>query len=465
MVMWVMSDRAHPAQLPHDGGLRRPHLPARQRRRAGRRFVQVPLEAAARRALAGVGRGAEDLRQGPGLPPPRPVGGDRGGRLPRVRARPADRRRGGRARLRLRPARSDQAHAGGARAGAPRRQADAQPQPGQLLRRDRAGRLLRRQRRARASTSPTIRCCRRGCSPTSTRSSRGSAARTSPRSRSTGRSRRCTTTSRTASGGTRSRRRARSTTRTASQADARVLAGAGAGASCTSPSASSGAKIRERSESFNDHFSQARMFLDSQSPPERAAPGRGLPLRARQGRAARRSASASSACFQQIDADFAARGRRAHRRLAAGSRGGRDASRAARAKRRTPPVKSSPALSLANQPEAVASGRARSRCWSLPGVSIADVDAISRRAVRSGRQGRGDRPPRSARCPRTKDRPVDAGKTFFTTASVLYDAVVVPGGAKRRRRSPELGEALHFVRESFPPRQADRRRRTRASRS
>ena len=45
--MWNMSDRGHPALVPDDGGLRRPHLPAGQRRRrdlAG----EVPLEAAAR---------------------------------------------------------------------------------------------------------------------------------------------------------------------------------------------------------------------------------------------------------------------------------------------------------------------------------------------------------------------------------------------------------------------------------
>ena len=51
-----------------------------------------------------------------------------------------------------------------------RRQADAQPQPRQLLRRDRAGRVPPRPHRARASTSPTIRCCRAGSSPTPTRS-------------------------------------------------------------------------------------------------------------------------------------------------------------------------------------------------------------------------------------------------------------------------------------------------------
>ena len=184
----------HPAQLPDDGGLRRPHLPAGQRRRRGVPG-QVPLEAAARRALARLGRGAEDRRQGPRLPPPRPVGGHRSGRLPGVRARPADRRREGRARVRLRPARRHQAPARGARPGAPRRQADAEPQPRQLLRRDRAGRLLRRERRARDRLHQRPAACRRGSSRTSTRSSPASAGRTSPRSRSTGRSRRCTTTS------------------------------------------------------------------------------------------------------------------------------------------------------------------------------------------------------------------------------------------------------------------------------
>jgi catalase len=35
MVMWTMSDRAIPRSLPLHGGLRRPHLPLRQRRRQG----------------------------------------------------------------------------------------------------------------------------------------------------------------------------------------------------------------------------------------------------------------------------------------------------------------------------------------------------------------------------------------------------------------------------------------------
>ena len=69
-----------PAQLPDDGGLRRPHLPARQRRAARRTLVKFhwkPLLG----AHSLVWDEAQKIAgQGPRLPPPRPVGGDRGRR-------------------------------------------------------------------------------------------------------------------------------------------------------------------------------------------------------------------------------------------------------------------------------------------------------------------------------------------------------------------------------------------------
>ena len=59
----------HPAFLPDDGRLRRPHLPAGQRR--GRHHTgEVPLEAEAGCALAGVGGGADHRGRGSRLPPP-----------------------------------------------------------------------------------------------------------------------------------------------------------------------------------------------------------------------------------------------------------------------------------------------------------------------------------------------------------------------------------------------------------
>ena len=58
MMMWVMSDRAHPALAADDGRLRRPHVPPGQRARASRRFVKFHWRPKLGVAVAGLGRGA-----------------------------------------------------------------------------------------------------------------------------------------------------------------------------------------------------------------------------------------------------------------------------------------------------------------------------------------------------------------------------------------------------------------------
>ena len=98
----------HSAQLPHDAGLRRAHLPARQRRRRVA-LLQVPLGAGRGHALGGLGRGREDQRRRSGLPSARPLGSDRGGRVPGMGARPAGLHRGGGRPLQLRHPRRHQA--------------------------------------------------------------------------------------------------------------------------------------------------------------------------------------------------------------------------------------------------------------------------------------------------------------------------------------------------------------------
>ncbi len=135
----------HPALLPDDGGLRRPHLPPRQRQ--GRDLSgEIPLEAGRRRSLARLGRGADRGRCRSGLPPPRHGRRHRRRRAAGVRARPA-----GHARLRGpdlrgdRPARPDEDRPRGALPGTAGRQAHPRPQSHELLRRDRAGRLPHRQ--------------------------------------------------------------------------------------------------------------------------------------------------------------------------------------------------------------------------------------------------------------------------------------------------------------------------------
>ena len=93
MLMWVMSDRAIPRSYRMMQGFG-VHTFRLVNAAGESRFVQVPLDAAAGHALAGLGRGRQDLRRRPRLPPPRPLGGDRGRRVSRVRARRADLHRG-----------------------------------------------------------------------------------------------------------------------------------------------------------------------------------------------------------------------------------------------------------------------------------------------------------------------------------------------------------------------------------
>ena len=97
-----------------------------------------------------LGRGGQDLGRRLRLPSARPVGVDRGRRLSRVGARRAALHRGAGGQVQLRRARRDQDHSRGAGAGDADWTHGAQSQSRQLLRRDRAGRVLRRAHRARA---------------------------------------------------------------------------------------------------------------------------------------------------------------------------------------------------------------------------------------------------------------------------------------------------------------------------
>src|SRR6185503_849035 len=50
--------------------------------------------------------------------------------------------------------------------------------------------------------------------------------------------------------------------------------------------------------------------------------------------------------------------------------------------------------------------------------------------------------------PTDEGRPIDVERTFLTTDSVLYDAVVVPGGTNAELLAQD-GDALRFIRDSF----------------
>ena len=148
----------HPAQLPDDAGVRRAHLPPGQRRRASR----ASSSSTGRRPPART-RSSGTRRSRSPAPTPTSIGAICGKRSRRARIRSTSSACRSSPRSRPKAFTFDVLDATKLvpeelvpdRAG---RQAGAEPQPRQLLRRDRAGRLLHRARRSRASTSRTIRC-------------------------------------------------------------------------------------------------------------------------------------------------------------------------------------------------------------------------------------------------------------------------------------------------------------------
>ena len=268
MLMWVMSDRAIPRsfRMMQGFGVHTFRLVNEQGESTLR---QVPLDAQARHALAGLGRGGQDRRRGPRLPSPRPVGSDRGRRVSRSGSSAFQLFTEEQAEgfsfdvldaTKLDPGGTGAADAGGAHG--------AQPQPGQLLCRNRAGRVLRRARRAghRLQQRPAARRAHpllRGHAVIAP--GRTQFPRDPDQLR---RSRRCTTTSATACIARRSIAAASPTSPTRSAAAARSRPAHAA--SSRSRSRSHDDKVRGKPEKFADHYTQARLFFNSQSPAEKA---------------------------------------------------------------------------------------------------------------------------------------------------------------------------------------------------
>jgi len=206
----------------------------------------------------------------------------------------------------------------------------------------------------------------------------------------------------------------------------------------------SGSKTRERSESFFDHFSQARMFLMSQSGPEREHLTNALRFelaKVERLHIRERVVGLLQKIDGQLAQDVASKiGVSQPAPIAVVTRN------AARMKDGRAPVDASPALSLTNQPKPGIKTR-KVALLALPLVAKADVDAICTALCSQGAKvdvisdALGP-------MPSDDDRPVDVDHTLWTTASVLYDAVVIPGGSSAKLLA-DNARAVQFVREAF----------------
>jgi catalase len=204
----------------------------------------------------------------------------------------------------------------------------------------------------------------------------------------------------------------------------------------------SGKTIRARSPSFSDHYSQATLFWNSMSPVEKAhiiAAAR-FELGKVESEAVRRRMVEG---FARVDLDFA-------REVAAGIGVPAPAAPPAAARQHAQGKRSvgrSPALSQLNTVMSTIKTR-------RVAILLADgFDGADLAAVRAALEAEGAVVEIvSTRLGAIKDAAggeATATATFETTASVLYDAIYVPGGQASAGTLTTLGRAIHFVNEAF----------------
>ena len=200
----------------------------------------------------------------------------------------------------------------------------------------------------------------------------------------------------------------------------------------------SGQKIRERSDSFEDHFTQARLFWNSMSEPEKENIVDAAHFEL--GKVDRMEIRERMVhdLFNNVDHEFA-------RRVAEGI--GVE-----------PPEEPGDELPDhdAEDPSLSMNNRNADTIETRKVAVLFDdgFDADHLEAVRSELDDRGARVELVSKIlgdkePEDGGEAVEADKSHATTASVLYDAIFVPGGAESIEALREQGDAKHFVAEQF----------------
>lgn len=195
-----------------------------------------------------------------------------------------------------------------------------------------------------------------------------------------------------------------------------------------------GRKIRKRSESFEDHYSQATLFWNSMADWEKehivAAYRFELGKVDRHYIRERVVEHLNHIDYQLATSVAEGIGVQPPAQEAVANHG-----------------RSSPALSQANSPRDTIYGR-KVAILAADGVDSSHVQQLQRALEQGGAVGEILAP--HGGTVRTADGgTVTVSKAIFTMASVMYDAMVVPGGQQSTRTLSADGEAMHFVNEAF----------------
>jgi catalase len=210
-----------------------------------------------------------------------------------------------------------------------------------------------------------------------------------------------------------------------------------------------GRKIRERSDSFSDHYSQARLFWNSLSEPEKmhlieAAHfelGKVEDMGVRQRMIDH---------FANIDRELAMKSAEGIGISGPSGEGGwyREGQELKRIKAtKKPTIERSEAISMENTRKDTVKGR-KIAILAAQGVDMESLGRVKKSLEQAGAhvevvsknkgmlQGDGG-------------QEVMVDKNFVTTGSIMFDAVYIPGGRSSVDMLKSQGEAVHFVNESF----------------
>lgn len=214
----------------------------------------------------------------------------------------------------------------------------------------------------------------------------------------------------------------------------------------THPQVLESPKIRRRSPSFDDHFSHATLFWNSQSPAEKdhiVAAFRFELSKVEVPDIRQRMVDN----LAHVDAKLAARvaaplGINApDAKAAAGRLGFRDY-------RIAQTVDEDAALSMAGRP---ATDNIRTRKVAIlaaDGVDLLSFKRLQQELLDAGAQCKVVAP-QLGPVTTSSGKQLPADHTFSNTSSIMFDAVVVPGGAASAATLAQLGDAVHFVLEAY----------------
>ena len=204
-------------------------------------------------------------------------------------------------------------------------------------------------------------------------------------------------------------------------------------------------KVRRRSPSFDDHFTQARLFFNSQSAPEKEHIIAAFRFEL--------SKLEVPAIRQRVVDNLAHVDEKLARRVAEPlGIGAPDAKAAAgrsgfRDYRVASQVEESRALSMLDTGD----GSIKTRKVA---ILVADgVDSASLKPIREAIEAAGAQckvvGPRLGTVMSASKRQIEVDVTFTNTPSIMFDAVLVPAGKDGAAAMAQLGDAVHFVLEAF----------------